>query len=171
MDDYAIERAIRRRCEARLPDLSLPVPFYLETFIAQTAARRGRPIECYGLPLGGGLPGMWLEAHDQDLIYFDSWTAPSHQEQIILHELGHVVLGHQGVILPSRMSLGDLTLADLRALHDACYTWEQEYAAETLATLIGQAAQRTRASGRDPVDPHTTRILRVLDSLEGGVYG
>jgi len=171
MDDYQIERAIRRACEARLPDLPLPIPFHLDTFVAQIAARRKRPIERFGLPLGGGLPGMWVETHDQDLIYYESRTAPPHQEQIILHELGHIVLGHRGITLPCTVSLGDLTLADLRALHGASYTWEQEYAAETLATLIGQVAQRTRVTGTAVVDSHTVRILRVLDSLEGGLHG
>lgn len=155
----------------RLPDLSLPVPFHLDTFVAQIAAPRGRPIELYGLPLGGGLLGMWVETRDRDLIYHENQTSPLHQEQIILHELGHIVLGHRGMTLPLTVSLGDFTLADLRALHDASYTWEEEYAAETLATLIGRVAQRTRATRSGSVDPHTARILRVLDSLEGGAYG
>jgi len=169
MDDYEIERAIRRACEARLPDLSLPIPFHLDTFIAQIAARRGRPIKRYGLPLGGGLPGMWIETRDQDLIYHDNQTSSPHQEQIILHEIGHIVLGHQGLCLTATRPLGDLTLTELHALHDASYTWEEEYAAETLATLIEQAAQRTRTTESDPVDSHTARILQVLDRLEGGV--
>lgn len=147
------------------------MPFHLDTFIAQIAARRGRPIEYYGLPLGGGLPGMWLETRDRDLIYHESQTSRPHQEQIILHELGHIVLGHRGMTLPSHMSLGDRTLADLRALYDASYTWAEEYAAETLATLIGQVAQRTRAARSDPPDRHTARILRMLESLEGSPYG
>jgi len=171
MDDYEIERAIRKACEALLPDLSLPVPFHLDTFIAQIVARRGLPIERYGLSLGGGLPGMWVETRDRDLIYYESQTSPSHQEQIILHELGHIMLGHRGLVLTTAETLGDLTLMDLRALHDASYTWEQEYAAETLATLIGQVAQRTRLTGAAVIDSHTARILRVLDSLEGGLHG
>jgi len=114
---------------------------------------------------------MWVETHGRDLIYHESQTSPSHQEQIILHELGHIILGHRGLALTASETLRDLTLANLRALHDASYTWAQEYAAETLATLIGQVAQRTRVTGTAVVDPHTARILRVLDSLEGGLHG
>lgn len=114
---------------------------------------------------------MWVEARDRDLIYYEKRTSLPHQEQIILHELGHIVLDHRGMTLPHTAALSDLTLADLRALHDASYTWKQEYAAETLATLIGQVAQRTRTTRRDPLDPDTARILQVLNSLEGRVYG
>ncbi len=114
---------------------------------------------------------MWIEAQDRDLIYYENRTSPPHQEHIILHEVGHIVLGHRGIMLSFTTSLGDLTLADLRKLHDQFYTWAEEYAAETLATLIGQVAHRTRAMNSDPIDPHTARILRVLDSLEGRAYG
>jgi len=164
------EKAIRRRCEARLRELSLPTPFDLDTFIAGIAARRGRSIARYALPLMGGLPGLWLETNAADLLYYEERTSPLHQQHIVLHELGHILWGHRGLRLGQTIALGDLTLAELRALRDERYTEEEEYAAETLATLIQHAAQRAQAGLAVDADPHTTRILRLLDSLEGTTY-
>ncbi len=164
------EKVIRRRCEARLRELSLPTPFDLDIFIAGIAARRGRPIARYALPLMGGLPGLWLETDTADLLYYEERTSPLHQQHIVLHELGHILLGHRGLRLGQTIALGDLTLAELRALRDERYTEEEEYAAETLATLIQHAAQRAQAGLAVDADLHTTRILRLLDSLEGTAY-
>ncbi len=164
------EKAIRRRCETRLRALALPTPFDLDTFIAGIAARRGRLIARYALPLMGGLPGLWLETDTADLLYYEERTSPLHQQHIILHELGHILWEHQGLLLGQAVSLGDLTLAELRALRDERYTAEEEYEAETLATLIQHAAQRAQAGLAVDADSQTTRILHLLDSLEGTAY-
>jgi len=161
------EKAIRRRCEARLRELSLPTPFDLDTFIAGIAARRVRPIARYALPLMGGLPGLWLETDTADLLYYEERTSPLHQQHIILHELGHILLGHRGA---DPAEVGDLTLAELRVLRADHYTRDEEHEAETLATLIGYRVQRAQAGLAVDADPHTTRILRLLDSLEGTAY-
>jgi hypothetical protein len=160
------EKAIRRRCEARLRELSLPTPFDLDTFIASVAARRGRPIARYALPLMGGLPGLWLTMPTGDLIYYEERTSPLHQQHIILHELCHILLGHRGI---HPVAIGDLTLAELRALRTDHYTRDEEHEAETLATLIGYRVQRACAGGA-PADPHIAGALRLLDSLEGTAY-
>ncbi len=157
------EKAIRRRCEARLRELSLPVPFDLDAFIADIAAFRGRPIERHALPLGGGLPGMWVEMPAHDLVYYEERTSPFHQEHIILHELSHILWGHRGV---RPAEIGDLTLTELRALRRGHYTRAEEREAETFATLIHHHAHRARA-GVAPADPHIADVLRLLDSLEG----
>jgi hypothetical protein len=161
------EKAIRRRCEARLRELSLPTPFDLDIFIVGIATRRSRPIVRYALPLMGGLPGLWIETDTADLLYYEERTSPLHQQHIILHELGHILLGHRGVHL---VDIGDLTLTDLRALRADHYTRGEEHEAETLATLIGHRVQRAQAGLAVDADPYTTRILRLLDSLEGTAY-
>jgi len=160
------EKAIRRRCEARLRELSLPTPFDLDTFIAEIAARRSRPIARYALPLMGGLPGLWLETDTADLVYYEERTSPLHQQHIVLHELGHILWGHRGV---RPAEIGDLTLAEWRELRQEHYTRVEEHEAETLATLIHCHAHRVRADDAR-ADPHTTRILHLLDSLEGTAY-
>lgn len=161
------EKAIRRRCEARLREISLPTPFDLDTFVAGVATRRGRPIARYALPLMGGLPGLWIETDTADLVYYEQRTSPLHQQHIVLHELGHILLGHRGV---RSVEIGDLTLAELRALRADHYTRDEEHEAETLATLIGHRVQRAQAGLAVDADPYTTRILRLLDSLEGTAY-
>ncbi len=160
------EKAIRRRCEARLRELSLPTPFDLDTFIAEIAARRSRPIARYALPLMGGLPGLWLETDTADLVYYEERTSPLHQQHIVLHELGHILWGHRGV---RPAEIGDLTLAEWRELRQEHYTRVEEHEAETLATLIHCHAHRVRADDAR-ADPHIAGVLRLLNRLEGAAH-
>jgi hypothetical protein len=160
------EKAIRRRCEARLRELSLPTPFDLDTFIAGIAARRGRPIARYALPLMGGLPGLWLETDTADLLYYEERTSSLHQQHIVLHELGHILWGHRGT---HPAEIGELTLAEWRALRREHYTRVEEQEAETLATLIHHHVHRARADDAR-ADPHIAGVLRLLNRLEGTTH-
>ncbi len=77
--------------------LPIPVPWDREVFIANIAAERGRPIRLVPTDtaaLGGGPCGLWLDGDDEDVILHEVGTSDYHIDQIVCHEIGHMLLGH-----------------------------------------------------------------------------
>ena len=98
------KQAIRRRCAARVRDLTFPPPFDIETFCAMLGQQRGRPIYVYPMSMRWVSSGKWLVTDTADYILFEQCSTAYHQLHIIFHELGHIVCGHQ----PGLQALQDL---------------------------------------------------------------
>lgn len=137
----------KRRFAAIVADLDIPRPFDLDQFLAQVAARRSRMIFVYPFTSGPGIPcGLWLSTATADHIFCEAGTTPWHRTHIALHELAHILLGHDSA------ASGGLSLADVLApdvspalaqivLGRSIYTTAEERDAETLASLVlGQAS-------------------------------
>jgi hypothetical protein len=99
-------------------------------------------------------------------------TSPLHREHIALHEIGHLLAGHQGQVGVEDIAgllLPDLNPALVRAvLKRTCYSSEQEWEAEYFATLV---LERSR-SGRDgrrigAADPALVGVLGRLEDTWG----
>lgn len=45
------------------------------------------------------LTGVWLATTEADYVFYESQTPPIHQRHILLHELGHLWLGHQTLVV------------------------------------------------------------------------
>ncbi|CAL9461676.1 hypothetical protein SUDANB95_02635 [Actinosynnema sp. ALI-1.44] len=171
-------RRARRRHAALLRDLPAPAPFDARELCRQVAALRRRPIRL--LPMTGldDVCGLWIATDTADLIFHESGTSPPHQDHIVLHELAHLLCDHRSasvtpaelsrVLLPNldpdvvrRVLLPNLDPDVVRrVLGRAGYTTEEEWEAETLASLIRQ---------RDT--PATTFTGRLRDALDGGRHG
>ncbi|WP_086559524.1 hypothetical protein [Streptomyces africanus] len=144
------DAALHRRCLAILNRLSLPDPFSAEKFCHQLAAQRGRPVHLHPLPkqaARAGACGLWLETAAGDHIFYEQRTVRPHQEHIILHEIGHMLLTHHtsdpAVAGPAAL-VPDLDPGLIhRLLARTNYTTRQEREAETLASVI-------RVSAADP---------------------
>ena len=77
--------------------LPIPVPWDREEFIANIAAERGRSIRLVPTDtaaLDGGPCGLWLASDDEDVILHETGTSDYHIDQIVCHEIGHMLLGH-----------------------------------------------------------------------------
>jgi hypothetical protein len=77
--------------------LPIPVPWDRDVFIANIAAERGRSIRLVPTDtaaLGGGPCGLWLASDDEDVILHEAGTSDYHIDQIVCHEIGHMLLGH-----------------------------------------------------------------------------
>src|SRR5262245_28334090 len=119
---------------AAVERLSVPRPFTLERLVEAVAACQPKPIVLVKEPLGGTVPCGWLvRTGEVDYICYPTNTSRSHQLHIVLHELGHLVLGHVCVAV---------------SLAHAGRDTEAERAAETFATM---AARRI------------TRVLRLVE--------
>ncbi|WP_188300249.1 hypothetical protein [Streptomyces sp. CBMA156] len=143
-----------------LDTLDLAAPFSLDGVCARLAAVRRRPIHLHPLPPGAaeaGACGLWLATGTDDYIFFEQQTSRPHQEHIVLHEIGHMLLDHPapaalGAVVPiERLGQVDPALArHLLARTD--YTTRQEQEAEMLASLIRTRAARAEepAAERGP---------------------
>src|ERR1700742_3340433 len=102
------ERALRRRVRgtihADLDALGFPRTGSLDDLCRALGRRRGREVRLIEavLPVPGPF-GYWLARDDRDDIVYPRDASPQYRSHIILHELAHIMLGHE--------------LADEHALH------------------------------------------------------
>ncbi|MEV8531851.1 hypothetical protein [Streptomyces sp. NPDC051211] len=128
---------LRRRCETILGHLDLTDPFSVDGLCARLAEQRGRPIRLHPLPkeaAESGVCGLWVGTSSVDYVFYEAQTSPLHREHIVLHELGHILFGHNalegeenGTGIPA-------------ALGRTNYTTRQEQEAEMLASMIRSRA-------------------------------
>ena len=161
---------VRRRCQERLRQLTLPEPFNLTELCRSVSISRGRPLHVRGIPgpASRARPcGIWIATDDEDWVFVDQQTSPLHRQHIVLHELAHMLCNHPAADLPEndmlRRLFPDLSPAMVRTvLSRSSYQSEYEREAELLASLILARAQPTTV----PVMPVTdvsaeeTEILR-----------
>lgn len=77
--------------------LPVPQPFTLRRFAHMVGRQRGKAIHLLDATLGATAPcGLLVTTTEVDYICYASNTSWLHQLHIILHEVGHLVLGHAG---------------------------------------------------------------------------
>ncbi|MFE7527371.1 hypothetical protein ACFU7Y_16860 [Kitasatospora sp. NPDC057542] len=162
----AFPPGLRRRCERRLTDLSLPVPFTVDGFRNSLEDLRQRPILLEPMPAQGtDLPcGLWIALPGVDLVYYEERTSPAHQDLIKLHELGHVLCGHRGSLELSRLAafLPDLApelIAEVFGAGRTSYETAEEQEAEMIALLLSGLLGAETEPGAVPG--------RLIESLRG----
>jgi len=115
-----------------------------------------------------GLCGLYVSTAGADYIYTPLRTTLFHREHIALHEIGHLIAGHQGGVGVSDLApdlLPDLSPSLVRAvLGRTSYTSEQEQEAEYFATLVVKRSRPGRPDDRVAADP---AVAEVLGKLEG----
>jgi Zn-dependent peptidase ImmA (M78 family) len=90
---------MRRRCLSITAAITPPVPFDVRALCARVAADRARPIHLLSAAMPAGSPcGLWIATDTADYLFYEESTSPVHHEHIILHELGHILCGHQGIV-------------------------------------------------------------------------
>jgi hypothetical protein len=158
----------------------IPDPFDLELFIKRLEGRRGRPIHMIPISARRGAPcGLYIKTGGADYLCYVRSSSPLHECHILLHELGHLVLGHQDSGWRSeelqRMLLPNLN-ADMirRVLFRTGYADPAEDAAEDFADLI--LAPRVLGSGRYTVPaatppPEIAEVVRNLEQAWGSGRG
>lgn len=129
------------RHTAVLEELDVPVPFDLAEFVTGLERQRRRPIYLRSFTSGPGAPcGLWIGTPNADYIYHEAGTTPFHATHIAMHELAHMLLGHQhidaweGFIRILAPDLGQALIQLI--LGRSAYSTVEEQEAETLASLI-----------------------------------
>ena len=161
-------KQLRRRCEARLRELDLPIPFDVHAFGEALARQRGRPIRLQPVAGGTRFYGLWVATPAADVVLYECRTSRLHQDHIILHELCHVACGHEPAPVAAEEAT-QLLFPDVRPepvqrlLRRAGSPTDEEFEAELLASLILE-----RAAGDVPLDaaPLGAEVAQVLGRLE-----
>ncbi|WP_425303549.1 hypothetical protein [Nocardia wallacei] len=86
-----------RRIRKALEQLPIPDPWDRDRFVEHVAALRGRPITLVPIDVLGVVEspcGLWLLREHDDIIVYEGGTSEYHIDQIVCHEVGHMVLGH-----------------------------------------------------------------------------
>ncbi len=85
-----------KRVNTLLLNVGLPHPWSMNGFIDQLEAYRGRQIDLYPFEWAPdlGSTGAWQSYDDHDVIAYATNTTASHQDGIILHEVGHMISNH-----------------------------------------------------------------------------
>jgi hypothetical protein len=121
-------------------------------FVKAVEEFRGRAIRLWPIPIPAPLQfGLWLAGVATEYIFFESNTAAVHQNHIIAHEIGHILLGHQTLKVADATPEGvKALLTSLTATADPAQpvplmrdlldmrSPAREEAAEELATVIQQ---------------------------------
>jgi hypothetical protein len=121
---------LRRDVRALLRSLEIDAPLDIRELCARLGEHRGRRIRLHALPTPAGLTGLWYPDERQDWIVFQSLTTSSHQTQIILHEIGHIISGHP------LLEIGLAARALAREPIPGTYSDPLEQEAEMVATVI-----------------------------------
>lgn len=102
VDDQIRAYGAVRRLQRHARALGVGEPFDLERVRASVQRRRDRPLRFLPMPwVGLGPSGLWLQDPVEDVICYPADTSPLHQLHVILHEIGHIALGHRGLPRPS----------------------------------------------------------------------
>ncbi|MFF0384095.1 hypothetical protein [Streptomyces sp. NPDC004286] len=79
-----------------MQSLGAKTPLDVEALCESLAKRRGRPLHLRSAPLERpGPSGYWAEYEDYDVILYQQETTRLHQEHIILHEVGHILVAEK----------------------------------------------------------------------------
>lgn len=133
--------------------LWLPTHLSLDRLIKVVEGVRHRSIEveAAGFLNGGSVCGLWLSMDDVEVILHAVSPSGLHRQQFVLHELGHMVLRHDELVVP--LDYVGVLFPNLpaglvrRVLARTSFTDELEAAAESLADLFAAAI---RNSAREP---------------------
>jgi hypothetical protein len=128
---------------AELPPL--PRPWRIEDLCASLAERRGRPLLLLELDLAALPFGLWYFDGERDHIISRAGTTGYHRDHIILHEICHMLAGHNTGQAPSG-GAGVASAVIEAALADP-HTNAHEELAEAFATVVLKQARKRPPGG------------------------
>lgn len=138
--------------EALVASLTVPAPWDLHEFVDNLAKQRGKPIVLTGLPglRAAGFPcGLLAESDDTTLIVYEEQASRYMVEHTVLHEIGHLLLGHEGERINAMLSeylgghVGATAIDQMeKMLARGAFDTTKELEAETFANLIMPTIRR-----------------------------
>ncbi|MFE9042528.1 hypothetical protein ACFYOG_16620 [Streptomyces sp. NPDC007818] len=176
-----VESDLHRRLRRELQELGVRPPLDVEELCRALAEKRGRPIVLKAAPLEKpGPSGLWVDTPGMDVILYQQETTRFHQEVIILHEVGHIILaddeaadGDEAAEEPDDYVEGWATLLPVfdrkliqRVTRRCSYDSEEECSVELAATIILEWASQLRDIPLSE-DPAVSRVEKALGDRQG----
>jgi hypothetical protein len=150
---YSSGHSPAERAEDAFDSLVLPNHLDLDRLVKVVEGVRHRPIQIEAAAAlnGGSVCGLWLSTDVVEIILHAVSPSGLHRQQFVLHELGHMVLRHDELVVPTdyigvlfpNLPVGLVS----RVLARSSFTDDLEAAAESLADLFAAAI---RSSAREP---------------------
>lgn len=164
---------MRRDVRDALADVEayLPVPWSIEELTEALGAHRARLIRLlpWTFPAAPEAPsGLWVATDQADYVFYDAEASPARREQIIGHELGHLLLGHtprlseafDGLIEALAPSVSPELARQVLAMARTGYAEAEEAAAELFGTSLLRAAHTKRGPAEGGELGRLTEALR-----------
>ena len=149
---------VRREASEAVSRLRLGSAFGFQELVDSVARFRGTRLDIRAVPsLGKGeVSALWLSMRDIELILHVDTDSELYREQIILHELAHMILGHdlqETGSMAQNSLLPDLPAALIQGALARCRERSRiELAAEVLADLLAKGLSASRVpSGGEPL--------------------
>ncbi|SES47368.1 protein of unknown function [Streptomyces sp. yr375] len=165
------EAELRRYCAEVVRQLDVPDPFDINVLVDRLERQRQKPISLLPVPLNatGGPSGLWVATGEVDYVLYHQSTTARHQRHIVLHEIGHMLCGHEStpanqdevarLLMPSL----DPELVRL-VLGRTEYDRDEERAAELIASLI--PLQASSAAPQPSADRKPSEVTALVSHLE-----
>jgi hypothetical protein len=134
--------------ESAFDRLDLSADISVESIKRLVESQRGRPIRIAQLDslAHDEVCGLWLVTDDADLVLHAPSSSRLYTQQVVLHELAHMILEHD-TVTPEfgwEALLPDIPLATIRrGFARSHFDNEFELSAEVLADLLAGAIRRT----------------------------
>ncbi|MGP3684330.1 hypothetical protein ACTVZO_06395 [Streptomyces sp. IBSNAI002] len=144
----------------------------VDELCAYVGTLRERPVHIVTLALPSAGPhGLWVATESRDYIFAEERLVPVHQQQVILHEIGHVVCDHDTSpvmsVDASRLLMPSLDPALVqRVMGREHGDSEAEQEAELVGSLIGGLIGTWNVHPTWTVPPEAREIAERLSSLE-----
>ena len=159
----------RRQLAGVLSDVDplLPVPWDIDTFVKRLGKARQRRIVLVPWDFSPDEPsGLWIPTKKADYIFYAAAASPARRDQIIGHELGHLLLAHTPALgaAPDELlrSLAPALNPDLarRFLARTAYEEPREAQAEAFGTQLVRAGRAKQPPQSDDELGRLTDALR-----------
>ncbi len=159
---------MRSPARSLLRKLGLDQPLTFEALCDRIEARTRRRLEFKPWTLPSAITGAWFRSPAADYVFYPTGTAPGHQRHCQLHELAHILLGHEPVSEDTELVTAAIGLTGpagtvAHVLYRHSYASTLERAAETLATrLTIHLVEPAAAFEDEDLDRHVQNCLGLL---------
>ncbi|MFG3404073.1 hypothetical protein [Streptomyces sp. NPDC048142] len=179
-----VERDLHRLIRRELQDLGVHPPLDVERLCTALSRRRGRPLYLREAPLPKpGPSGMWAEYDTYDVILYQQETTELHQDGIILHEVGHILVAENEKAAKDTAPDEDAATVDVegwatllpvfgteavkRVAQRCSYDDGEECSVELVATIILEWSALLANSTPPADDPALRRVEAALGDRRG----